>query len=218
MTHVMILAAISCGKSKSDRDHPKIIPAVHGSLIDRRGELRDTFLILAKKGPKVRFHPGIPGREGYTDGKNNSRRIVAAGRQCRSAALPPCGKEGKRKGIRKHSVHAEGEGEGPFAGAVPGREDHPARDMWDFPEEMANKNPEAKAAYEKAYEYGIGQVSTLFEREMTLTGDCTAFQRDLQKKIMEKSPTASLLPSTWRAAASPSSAWRESLPLPPESS
>ena len=81
MTHVMILAAISCGKSKSDRDHPKIIPAVHGSLIDRRGELRDTFLILAKKGPKVRFHPGIPGREGYTDGKNNSRRIVAAGRQ-----------------------------------------------------------------------------------------------------------------------------------------
>ena len=81
MTHVMILAAISCGKSKSDRDHPKIIPAVHGSLTDRRGEFRDTFLILAKKGPKVRFHPGIPGREGYTDGKNNSRRIVAAGRQ-----------------------------------------------------------------------------------------------------------------------------------------
>ena len=81
MTHVMILAAISCGKSKSDRDHPKIIPAVHGSLTDRRGEFRDTFLILAKKVSKVRFHPGIPGREGYTDGKNNSRRIVAAGRQ-----------------------------------------------------------------------------------------------------------------------------------------
>ncbi|MDD6692038.1 MAG: hypothetical protein PUE63_09430 [Lachnospiraceae bacterium] len=80
-----------------------------------------------------------------------------------------------------------------------------ARGMWDFPEEMANKNPEAKAAYEKAYEYGIGQVSTLFEREMTSTEDCTAFQRDLQKKIMEKSPTASLLPSTWRAAAAPSS-------------
>ena len=53
---------------------------------------------------------------------------------------------------------------------------------------MANKNPEAKTAYEKAYEYGIGQVSTLFEREMTSTEDCTAFQRDLQKKIMEKSP------------------------------
>lgn len=81
MTHVMILAAISCGKSKSDREHPKIIPAVHGSLTDRRGEFRDTFLILAKKVPKVRFHPGIPGRKGYTDGKNNSRRIVAAGRQ-----------------------------------------------------------------------------------------------------------------------------------------
>ena len=92
MTHVMILAAISCGKSKSDRDHPKIIPAVHGSLIDRRGELRDTFLILAKKGPKVRFHPGIPGRKGYTDGKNNSRRIVAAGRQCRPAARRERGK------------------------------------------------------------------------------------------------------------------------------
>ena len=80
-----------------------------------------------------------------------------------------------------------------------------ARDMWDFPEEMANKNPEAKAAYEKAYEYGIGQVSTLFEREMTSTEECTAFQRDLQKKIMEKSLTASMLPSTWRAAAAPSS-------------
>ena len=69
-----------------------------------------------------------------------------------------------------------------------------ARDMWDFPEEMANKNPEAKAAYEKAYAYGIGQVSTLLEREMTSTEDCTAFQRDLQKKIMEKSPTACCLP------------------------
>ena len=124
MTHVMILAAISCGKSKSDRDHPQIIPAVHGSLTDRRGEFRDTFPILAKKVSKVRFHPGIPGRKGYTDGKNN-RRIVATGRQCRPTALPPCGKDGKMKGIRKHSVHAEGEGEGPFAGAVPGREDRP---------------------------------------------------------------------------------------------
>lgn len=98
MTHVMILAAISCGKSKSDRDHPKIIPAVHGSLTDRRGEFRDTFLILAKKVPKVRFHPGIPGRKGYADGKNNSRRIVAAGRQCRSAALPPYGIAALRQG------------------------------------------------------------------------------------------------------------------------
>ena len=79
------------------------------------------------------------------------------------------------------------------------------RDRWDFPEEMANKNPEARAAYEKAYEYGIGQVSTLLEREMTSTEECAAFQRDLQKKIMEKSLTASLLPSTWRAAAAPSS-------------
>jgi len=91
----------------------------------QKRRIQGHFPNSGEKGPKVRFHPGIPGREGYTDGKNNSRRIVAAGRQCRSAALPPCGKEGKRKGIRKHSVHAEGEGEGPFAGAVPGREDRP---------------------------------------------------------------------------------------------
>ena len=179
----MILAAISCGKSKSDRDHPKIIPAVHGSLTDRRGEFRDTFLILAKKGPKVRFHPGIPGREGYTDGKNNSRRIVAAGRQCRSAARRERGKAYENTACtpkeRAKDLLQELSLDEKIA---------QVRDMWDFPEEMANKNPEAKAAYEKAYAYGIGQVSTLLEREMTSTEDCTAFRRDLQKKIMEKSP------------------------------
>lgn len=183
MTHVMIIAAISCGKSKSDRDHPKIIPAVHGSLTDRRGEFRDTFLILAKKVPKVRFHPGIPGRKGYTDGKNNSRRIVAAGRQCRPAARMERGKAYENTACtpkeRAKDLLQELSLDEKIA---------QARDMWDFPEEMANKNPEAKAAYEKAYEYGIGQVSTLFEREMTSTEDCTAFQRDLQEKIMEKSP------------------------------
>lgn len=194
MTHVMILAAISCGKSKSDRDHPKIIPAVHGSLTDRRGEFWDTFLILAKKVPKSDPIPASRGGKAILTERTTAGELWlqdgnAALRHCRPAARKERGKAYENTACtpkeRAKALLQELSLDEKIA---------QARDMWDFPEEMANKNPEAKAAYEKAYEYGIGQVSTLFEREMTSTEECTAFQRDLQKKIMEKSPTACCLP------------------------
>lgn len=62
------------------------------------------------------------------------------------------------------------------------------RGMWGFPKVLAEATPERKMAYEQCYAYGIGHVSTLFERQMKTTEECAQFQRDLQKKIMEKSP------------------------------
>lgn len=67
------------------------------------------------------------------------------------------------------------------------------RGMWGIPEhtEWGRRlaaSKELQKAYEENFACGIGQVSTLAVRELHSRDEAAAFQRGLQKKIMEKSP------------------------------